>query len=128
MSLTDLEKQALVALLIGDIEGTPFYPLLTPEQYQMILDTVSGSVQDAVKTAAITVSMIVAGYSTREQIGDFVIVNDYAQTYLKSLEFLMKNPANRLPANLMPWSASTGECQIQLLKTIPDCCPQRFRE
>lgn len=126
--LNNEESLALLALLIGDIEGSPFHPLFSSEQYQMILDNSKGRIQDAVKTAAITASMVVAGYSTKEQIGDFVIVNDYAQTYLKSLNFLMSNPANRLPENLMPWSANTGECQIKLLQTVPDCCPEQYRE
>lgn len=127
MSISNEESLALLALLIGDIEGTPFHPLFSREQYQLILDNSQGRIQDAVKTAAISASMVVAGFSTKEQIGDFVIVNEYAQAYLKSLNFLMKNPANRLPENLMPWSANTGECQIKLLQTVPNCCPAKFR-
>lgn len=125
--MSDEQKRALLALLIGDIPNTPFYPIFKPAEYDLFLNNNSGSVDASVPEAAISAAMIVGGYNSREQIGDFVLVNDYATNYLKALKFLMSNKVRKLPANLMPWSASIGQCQIELLKTVPDCCPAALK-
>lgn len=124
--MTDEQKKAFIALRIGDVASNEFYPLFTQDEYQMFLDNTGGDIDKAVMMAAISASMLVSSMSTREQIFDVVIENDYSRNYLRALEMLIKNPVVKLPSGLMPWSASDGCDKIQLLKLdfcgVTDSC------
>ena len=116
MALTPTEQ---IRLLVGDTLNSPFYPQLTDEQIQGLLDMSNGSVFAAAKLAAISIAMNIAGYNTREIAGDIHVYNEYSRNYLKALEFLITNPGALIPNGLMPWTANKG-CPSKLL-TIEVC-------
>lgn len=104
--MTDEEKASLLALLISDIPGNPYYPIFTAVQYGQFLMMAKGSVERAVVPAAISASMIIGSDYTREVIGDLQLASSSGSNYLKALEMLIKNKGKSLPDGLMPWSAS----------------------
>lgn len=103
MALTDIEK---VRLLIGDVPTSPFYQLFTDEEIQAFLDMNGGNVMQAARLAAISASLQLAGWSTRERTGDIEVWSSLSTQYLKALENLIKDTSSAtLPNGLMPYAA-----------------------
>lgn len=107
--MSDEEKKQMIALMLGDIAGSPYYPLFTDTQYGQFLAMGKGSVNSAVVFAAISASFIVSSEATREVIGDLSISKSTGTNYLKALDYLVKNAKSQIPANLMPWVGGLGE-------------------
>lgn len=125
MAMSDEDKIKLIRLRIGDVPGSPFYPLFTDEEYQLMLDAVGGDVDKATIMAAISGAFQVSGISSREMIDDLQIENQIASNYMKALQFLVNNPVVRIPSGLMPWVApdNSGACALREVSNLscPDC-------
>ena len=111
MAITPIDQ---VRNLIGDTPASPFYPQLSDEQIQGFLDLTGGNILAAARYAAISISMTIASYNTREKAGNIEVWNEYARNYLDALKNLISNPGNIIPGGLMPWSANKG-CGNKLL-------------
>lgn len=109
MALTPIES---VRLLIGDIPGSPFYPLYTDEQIQEFLDLSNQNIQQAARLAAISASFILAGWSTRERTGDIEVWNSLSSQYLKTLENVINNPGLDLPNGMMPYAGGISWADV----------------
>lgn len=103
--MTDEEKIAYIALILGDVEGGPYYPMFTPEQYELFLKNARGDVNRAAVAAAISASFMVASESSREVIGELQISSSSSANYLKLLDYLISTTGKIPPAGLMPWFA-----------------------
>jgi len=101
MALTPIES---VRLLIGDVPGSPFYPLYTDEQIQEFLDLTNQNIQQAARLAAISASFILAGWNTRERTGDIEVWNSLSTQYLKALQNVIDNPIIDIPNGMMPYA------------------------
>lgn len=126
----------MIRLLIGDIEGSPFYQLFTDDDLEKFLNMANGDVMGAARLAAISASMQISGWTTRERTGDIEVWSSLSTQYLKALQNLLNNPGNIIPQNLYPWYAGEGSCNKlmninvcdeDLLKkpckpVIPDSC------
>jgi hypothetical protein len=104
MALTPVQQ---VRILIGDVEGSPFYQLFTDEEIQGFLDMTNQDVFAAARLAAISASFQLAGWSTRERTGDIEVWSSLSTQYLKALDYLINNPGTLIPSGLFPWSANT---------------------
>lgn len=104
MALTPVQQ---VRILIGDVEGSPFYQLFTDEEIQGFLDMTNQDVFAAARLAAISASFQLAGWSTRERTGQIEVWSSLATQYLKALDYLINNPGTLIPPGLFPWSANT---------------------
>lgn len=99
-----------VRLLIGDVPSSPFYQLFTDEQIQQFLDMTNQNVYAAARLAAISASFQLAGWSSRERVGDIEVWSSLSTQYLKALDYLINNPDTIIPSGLFPWSANTSPC------------------
>lgn len=110
MALTDIDA---VRLLTGDVLGSPFYQMLTDEQIQYFLDINGGNVRQAARMAAISISMQLAGYSSRERTGDIEVWSNLSTAYLKALDNLIddKTPGN-LPNGMMPYASGISWADV----------------
>lgn len=103
MALTDVE---IVRLLIGDTPTSPFYQLFSDEEVQQFLDLNGGNVRQAARMAAIAASMQLAGWTSRERVGDIEVWSNLSTQYLKALENLINDSsAGNLPNGLMPYAS-----------------------
>lgn len=118
--LTDKEKVLLVRLLIGDIESSPFYPLFQDEEILQFLSLTGGVVVSAAKFAAISASMMLAGWSTRERSGSVEVWNSLSTNYLKALDYLINNSNKTIPNGLMPWAAGISRLEVEEMLCDPD--------
>lgn len=118
--LTDGEKISLVRLLIGDIEASPFYPLFQDEEILQFLVVTNGSVVGASKFAAISASMILSGWSTRERSGQVEVWNSLSSNYLKALDYFINTSDKAIPNGLMPWGAGISKTEMDEMLCDPD--------
>lgn len=116
MALTPVEQ---VRLLIGDVQGSPFYKLFEDEDIQQFLDMTNQSVFAAARLAAISASFQLAGWSTRERTGEIEVWSSLSTQYLKALDYLITNPSTLIPSGMFPWSANT--CASNKLMDIETC-------
>lgn len=119
--MTDEEKISLLALMIGDIPGGPYYPMFTPEQYAQFLKAGKGNVNQAAVLAAISAGYLVSGESSREVIGELQISSSTGSNYLKLLDYLISTAGRIPPDNLMPWFAGADECDQNKLLNYKRC-------
>lgn len=119
--MTDDEKISLLALMIGDIPGGPYYPMFTEDQYKQFLALSSGDVNRAAVYAAMSAGFFVAGESSREQIGELSISSSTSSNYLKLLDYLIQTTGKIPPPNLMPWFAGADECDRNKLINYKRC-------
>jgi hypothetical protein len=119
--MTDDEKIALIALMLSDIEGGPYYPMFTPEQYKQFLVLGRGDVNRAAVYAAISAGYYVSGESSREVIGELSVSSSTSSNYLKLLDYLIGNSGRVPPPNLMPWFAGADKCDTNKLLDFERC-------
>lgn len=116
----DLEKIALVRLLIGDTPRSPFYPLYSDEEIQIFLNKNNGNVMAAAKDAAIGGAFIVGGWATRERTGDIEVWNSLGTNYLAALKIFLGNDSVNIPNGLMPWAAGISRAEMCEMARNPD--------
>lgn len=120
MALSEVEQ---VRLLIGDIPGSPFYPLYTDDQIEQFLDLNNQDIFKAARMAAISASFVLAGFSTRERTGDIEVYNTLSTQYMKALDYFINNSSNVLPEGLVPWMANSGCNKLLSIETCDgDIC------
>lgn len=119
--MTDDEKIALLALLIGDIPGGPYYPMFTPEQYAQFLKMGGGSVNQAAVYAAMSAAYFVGSENTREVIDELSISSGGGANYIKLLDYLIKTVGKVPPSTLMPWFAGIDSCEKNKLLEFSRC-------
>lgn len=123
MQLTDEEKISLLALMLGDIPGGPYYPMFTEDQYKQFLALGRGDVNRAVVYAAMSAAFFVSGESSREQIGELSISSSTSSNYLKLLDYVIGTAGKVPPPNLMPWFAGADKCDRNKLLDFSRCSP-----
>lgn len=116
MALTPVQE---VRFLIGLGEGSPFYALVSNEEIEWALEKTNGDVVAAARIVAISLSFQLAGYNTRERVGDEEIWNTVSTSYLAALKNFITDPSVLIPSGLMPWSAN--QCSSNKLLSIELC-------
>lgn len=124
--MTDDEKIALIALMIGDIPGGPYYPMFTEDQYKQFLAAARGDVNQATVYAAMSAGFFVSGESSREAIGELSMSASTSTNYIKLLDYLIKTVGKIPPSALMPWFAGADECDKNKLLNFQLCDPKDF--
>ncbi len=109
-----------VRLLIGDVPTSPFYQLFTDEEIQFFLDLNNGNIQAAARMAAISASMQLAAWSTRERTGDIEVWSSLSSNYVKALDYLINNPTGNIPNGLMPWAGGISKKEVCQNNRNPD--------
>lgn len=102
-----IDKIELVRVLVGDMEGSLFYPALTDEQYAKLLKSENWNVRRAVRRVATTIAFQLSTWNTRERTADIEVWNEASTAYREVLELLIKgaNDAYDLPDLLHVYAA-----------------------
>lgn len=119
-SMTEEEKILYIRLLIGDSEGSAFYPLYTDEEIELILKHVGGDIKRAVMRLAIGASFKLSGVSTRERAGAVEVWNELSRNYLRALQNLLTELNKELPSGVMPYVAGVSRKELCYLKSDSD--------
>lgn len=110
MALTPVEQ---VRLLIGLGPTSPFHDMVSDAEIEWALERTNGNVIAAARLIAISLSFQLAGYNTREKVGDEEIWNTVSTSYLAALKNFITDPGLLIPSGLMPWSAN--KCPSKLM-------------
>lgn len=96
----------LVRILIGDTEGSLFYPMLEDKEIVSILKLEDCNVLRAARRAATTIAFLLATTATRERTGDIERFNEASTAYKAVLDaFLSESGSLSLPNHLVPYAA-----------------------
>jgi hypothetical protein len=106
MALTNIE---LVNLAIGNTPNNPYYPLLTEDDIESILESTNDDINAAIKRAANSAYMYIISIPTREKIGDIELYNTYASEYRLALGRLLTSTDYTLPMGIMPYAGGISE-------------------
>lgn len=117
MALSDVE---LVNLAIGNTKANPYYPILTDEEVQAILDSVDGNIALASKRAATNASFVVISIPNREKIGDIEIWNEYSRNYIEALKNVINDQTYLLPNGMMPYAGGIENSDFIEAKRDPN--------
>ena len=118
MALTPVEQ---VRLLCGDTVGSPFYQMLSDEEVQFFLDINGGNVKAAARQAAVSISLQLAGWTSRERVGDIEVWSNLSTAYLKALENLINDSSSAsIPNGLMPYASGISWVDVNTNNANPD--------
>lgn len=122
MNQEQLDKIELVRILVGDTEGSLFYPALTDGQYEKILESENWNVKRAVRRIAMTIAFQLSTYSTRERTADIEVWNDASSAYREVLNLLLKGggDAYSLPDLLHVYAAGISISDYCASNNNPD--------
>lgn len=108
-----LDPISTVRLLVGDVVNSPFYQLFSDSDIQQFLDMNGQNIMQAARLAAISASMQLAGWNTRERMGNEEIWNSLSSNYLKALDNLIQdNSSANLPNGLMPYASGISWADV----------------
>lgn len=118
------EQQAkinLVRILVGDVEQSIFYPVLSDEEYFQILEANGWNIQRAARSAAMSIAFQLSAFPYRERAGDIEVWNNASIQYLKVLTlFLDNNNPLDLPQDIMPYAAGISRSDVRDSNCNPD--------
>lgn len=114
-------KIKLVRILVGDTEGSIFYPALSDEEYYYILELNDWNVYRAARRIAMSIAFQLSGFTYRERTGDIEVWNNASLQYLKVLQLLLDDdsPVN-LPADILPYAAGISKIDVNASNCNPD--------
>lgn len=124
MALTPVEQ---VRLLIGLGPTSPFFDMVSGAEIEWALERTNGNVIAAARLIAISLSFQLAGYNTREKVGDEEIWNTVSTSYLAALKNFITDPGLLIPSGLMPWSANTCPSKLMSIEVCDgDNCKEAY--
>lgn len=124
MALTPVEE---VRFLIGLGPTSPFYDLVSDDEIEWALERTNGNIIQAARLIAISLSFQLAGYNTRERVGDEEIWNSVSTSYLAALKNFITDPAVLIPNGLMPWSANKCPSKLMSIEVCDgDICKEAY--
>lgn len=116
-----LAKISLMRIMLGDVPGSPFYPMLADEEYALILEMNNWDVKRAVRQAGFSILFYLTQVNYRERTGDIEVWNNASIEYRKALnDYLDDSGAGVLPPDLLPWAGGTSAKEVCSLLGDPD--------
>jgi hypothetical protein len=113
-----------IRLLIGDIPASPFYPLLSDEEYERIITMFGTDAYACARIASYTAAFVLSGWPTRERTGDIEVYTNLSTSYLAVLKEFNKSSSNFIiPAGLLPWIDIGCPNPLSTIKQCEDDCP-----
>lgn len=100
------EQQAIlkmVKIMLGDIPGNPYYPLLSDDDYQTILEYFNWDWKRAIGSLGLTIVGMSAGWNTRERVGLEEIENNFSKNYQWYLNKLLTDINSPRTINIKPY-------------------------
>lgn len=118
------EQQAKISLLrimLGDLEGSVFYPILSDEEYFVILETNNWNVKRAARQAGFSILFYLSQVNYRERTGDIEVWNNASIEYRKALnDFLDESGTANLPIDIKPWIGGINAKEVCSLVNDPN--------
>lgn len=123
ITLTPEQQDAILLLriMLGDVEGSPFYPILSDEEYYTLLEANQWNVKKAARYAGFSIVFYLTQTNYRERTGDIEVWNLAATEYRKALlDFLNENSLSNLPTSLRPYVGGVSAKEVRDILRNPD--------
>ena len=95
----------MVKIMLGDIAGNPYYPLLTDQDYITILEYYNWNWKRAIASLGLTIVGMSAGWNTRERVGLEEIENNFSKNYQWYLTRLLDDINSPRSLNITPYAS-----------------------
>ena len=104
--LTEEQERILtmVKIMLGDLDGNPFHPLLADEEYIIILEQFNWNWRRAVPMLGYTIQAMSAGWFTRERTGDIEVELDFGKNFKAYLANLLEDLNSPKNINISPYA------------------------
>lgn len=114
-------KINLLRLMLGDIQGSVFYPILTDEEYYTYLELHNWDLKRAVRDAGFSILFYLSKVNYRERTGDIEVWNNSSIEYRKALsDYLDDKGVGSIPPDLLPWVGGTSIKDVYKYINDPD--------
>ena len=113
-------KIALLRILLGDTEHSVFYPILTDEEYYVLLEANNWDVNKAKRQAGFSILFYLTQVNYRERTGDLEVWNNASIEYRKALNDLLDDTKNNLPTDIRPYAGGISAKEVCGLIHDPD--------
>lgn len=114
------QKIALLRIMLGDTPNSIFYPILSDEDYYLILETNGWDVRKSAKMAGFSIVFYLTQTTYRERTGDIEVWNNASIEYRKALDDFLKEDSRFLPSDLRPYVGGTSAKEVCALLSDPD--------
>lgn len=103
-SVEEIEELVLlVRLLVGDLEGSIFFPVMSDAEIEKILRMENWSVRRAARRVAMGIAFYLSTFNQRERTGDIEVVNNASAQYGRLLRDFLRESVAELPDSLEPY-------------------------
>lgn len=118
----EIEKMiAMVRVLVGDVPQSVFYPVLSDEEIEVILELENWNVMRAAKRVAVSVAFYLSTTNYKERTGDIEVINNASMQYQRVLDkFLNDAGESALPEGIMPYAAGISIYDVCASNSNPD--------
>ena len=115
-----LKAISLLRIILGDVDRSIFYPILTDEEYYALLEMHDWNIKKAIRQAGFSILFYLNQTPTRERSGDLERWLNAAIEYRKSLNDLLDDEAANLPTDLRPYAGGISAKEVCGLIHDPD--------
>lgn len=114
MTEEEIEKAILLLrITLGDVPGSPFYPILSDEEYEVLLEANNWNIKKSARAAGFSIVFYLTQSNYRERTGDIEVWNLAATEYRKALlDLLNENSAANLPSDLRPYVGGVSAKEV----------------
>lgn len=123
ITLTEEQKKTIriMRIILGDTPNSVFYPVLTDEEYYLLLEKNNWNVDKATTDAGYSILFYFTQENYRERTGDIEVWNNVSIEYRKALEdFLNKKGSRYLPDVIKPYVAGRSTRDYREMLSDPD--------
>lgn len=113
-------KIALLRIMLGDTPGSIFFPILTDEEYYVLLEANNWDIKKAARAAGFSILFYLTQVNYRERTGDIEVWNNASIEYRKALEDFLSDIGSNLPQDLRPWVGGVSAKETCALVNNPD--------
>ena len=105
--LTAEQEQILkmVKVMLGDVPGNPYSPLLSDEDYIIILEQFDWNWRRSVVILGMSIQAMSAGWNTRERVGDEEIESDFGKNFKNYLDALIADINSPRNFSITPYAS-----------------------
>lgn len=122
MTLTE-EQEGIIDYLritLGDSGGSVFYPILTDQEYAIVLEREGWNLDRATKKIAFSILFYLTQTSYRERTSDIEVWNNASIEYRRALNDLLNDMSTGLHIIGSPWAAGIDAAELRRFRNDPN--------
>ena len=107
-------------IVLGDSGGSVFYPILTDDEYYIVLEKNKWDENKSLKQLAFAILFYLVQTNYRERTSDIEVWNNASIEYRKALGSLLDDLKNSINISAMPWAAGIDKEEMRRFRNDPN--------